>query len=630
MADKDKLLKEADIIPGRNGGNTITTSAGKSFISTVIAKLPFSTAIIDNITALNPKYEVFADLASDRTTRVNQQSIFRNDLEQENGLGGMFSDKNFQQFMYCNLDLDKVKRLNDYRKMSGYSTLADCLDEICDELFVEDKDGNIVNLNLDEETYSKMIREEIQKEWKKFVDLFEFKERGWSWAHQLLIDGEVFFENVISEEHPEYGIIGVLNIPAEIINPFYHNVQNDLIEGFALRRPHIDKRSQKMDKEELIVFQKKQLTYIHSGLWNEDRTMRLPYIENARRAYKQLSLIEDSIVIYRLVRAPERLAFHVDVGNMPPPKAEAYIKRLMQQYWAKKTYDTTTGRVTNVYDPQSMLDSYWFPKRQGTEGTRIERLEGGHNLGQLDDLLYFLRQLYKSMKVPVGRLNPEDTLKDGEGMTREELRFAKFLMRIQRQIALGMKESFITHLKLRNMWDAFHIKSKDLLINFNEPTMYLAMKQQQLFDLKYNNFNNLCQNEGISNSYAQKKYLDMSDDDMAANREWRRKDAALQWELEQILASGPNWKDQLQAMQDVQAGMEASGAGGGGGTPPEFGPSPETPEGETPPETGEGTEAGGRRVEPAVTAPGPTQTGGAQAAVPSGGGSALPTPPPTK
>jgi len=607
----------ADIISGYRG-NTITTSAGKSFINTVIAKLPFSYSIIENVTALNPKYETFASLASDRSTRTNQQSIFRNELENENGIGGMVSDRNFQQFMYCNLDLDKVKRLSDYRKMSGYSTLADCLDEICDELFVEDKDEKIVNLKLPDEAYSKMIKEEIQKEWEKFSDLFEFKDRGWSWAHQLLIDGEVFFENVISEEHPEYGVIGVLNIPAEMINPFYHNVQNDLIEGFALRRPVVNKRTQKMDKEELIIFQKNQITYINSGLWNEDRTMRLPFIENARRAYKQLSLIEDSIVIYRLVRAPERLAFHVDVGNMPPPRAEAYIKRLMQQYWAKKTYDTTTGRITNVYDPQSMLDSYWFPKRQGTEGTTIQRLEGGHNLGQLDDLMYFLRQLYKSMRVPVGRLNPEDTLKDGDGMPREELRFAKFLMRIQKQIALGIKDGFITHLKLRNMWSSYKLKSKDIHVLFNLPTMYLAMKQQQLFDLKYNNFNNLSQNEGISNSYAQKKYLELSDEEMAANREWRRKDNAFQWELEQILANGPGWKSQIQAMQQVGADLAASGGGGGGGpsTPPDFG---------TAPTTGE-TAEGGEKVTPQPTNQTPNAAG--TPAAPANTGSALPGTPP--
>jgi len=611
----------SEAIPGYQGRNTVTSSAGKSFINTVIAKLPFSYAIIENITALNPKYEIFQDLASDRYSRVTQQSVFRSESEHDLGLGGMIVDKNFQSFMYANLDLDKVKRLQDYRRMSTYSTLADCLDEICDEMFVEDEDKKIVKLDINGE-FSPIIKDEIQKEWDKFIAIFDLKEKGWTLVRQLMIDGELFFENVISQNNPEYGIIGIVSVPTELINPFYKNVQNDLIEGFALRRPVVNRKTEKLDREELIIFNKNQVTYIHSGMWNEDRTIRLPYIENSRRAYKQLSLIEDSIVIYRLVRAPERLAFHVDVGNLSPPKAEAYIKRLMQQYWSKKTYDTTTGRVTNVYDPQSMLDSYWFPKRQGTEGTRVERLEGGHNLGQLDDLMYFLRLLYKSMKVPVGRLNPEDQLKDGEGMTREELRFAKYLIRIQRQFAWGIREAFVTHLKLRKLWESYKLKERSLDVLFNVPTMYLAMKQQQIFELLYNNFNNLSNNEGISNSFAQKKWLNLDDKEMAANREWRRKDAALQWELEQILTAGPNWKEQVQAVQQASAEMQGAGGGGAGGeTPPAFGPAAgaEGAEGEVP----EGAEAEG--AAPVTGAPAPAAAAGAAPA----GGTALPGTPPT-
>jgi len=595
----------AEGIPGYKG-STITTSAGKSFISTVIAKLPFSYQIIDNITSLNPKYEAFQDLASDRDSRIYQQSVFRADLEQEMGLGNVLVDKNFQQFMYANIDLDKVKRLQDYRKMSGYSTLADCLDEICDEVFFKDKDEEIVHLKIAEKAnYSKIIEEEIQKEWSKFIDIFELEKKGWSYVRQLLIDGEVFFENVISDAHPEYGIVGVVSLPSELINPFYKNVQNDIIEGFALRKPVVNKRSEKIDTEQLIIFQTNQVTYIQSGMWNEDRSIRMPFIENSRRAYKQLSLIEDSIIIYRLVRAPERLAFHVDVGNMSPPKAEAYIKRLMQQYWSKKTYDNSTGRVTNVYDPQSMLDAYWFPKRTGTEGTKIEQLQGGQNLGQLDDLFYFLRQLYKSMKVPTSRLNADDSVKNDQNMTYEELRFSKFLNRIQRCMASGIKDSFITHLKLRNMWDNYKIKERYLDIQFNESNLTLMMRQQQIFNLKYENFNNMSQNDGIANSYAQKYFLGLSDDEMAVNREWMRKDAAFKWEVEQIVANGPGWKQQAAAMQQVASEMGAGG--GGGGTPPEFGAAPE---GAGEAEGAEAPAAGG--------------------AAPAAGGSALPGSPPAE
>ena len=609
----------ADGIPG-GGRSTITSSAGKSFINTVMARLPFSYAMIDNITQLNPKYEVFQDLATDRASRVNQQSIFRANPEDEMGIGSVLVDKNFQRFMYANIDLDKVKRLQDYRRMSTYAELSDCLDEICDELLFEDTEGEYLNLKVTGE-FSKIIEDEINKEFKKFIDVFELKKKGWSYFRQFLIDGELFWENVISETHPEFGILGVVSVPTELINPFYNNVQNDLLEGFALRKPVVNKRTERSDKEELIIFEKNQVTYIHSGRWNEDSTMKLPYIENARRAYKQLSLVEDSIIIYRMVRAPERLVFNVDTGNMSAPKSEGYMRRLMQQYWSKKTYDTSTGRVTNVYDPQSYLDSYWFPKRAGTEGTKVDHLTSSVSLGQLDDLTYFLKKLYRSMKVPTGRLNADDAFKDGNDMTREEVRFGKFLKRVQLQFAEGLKNSFITHLKLRNMWENYKIKERYLEIQFNLSSSFLVMRQQQLFDVKYNNFNNLSQNESISHSFAQKKYLTLTDEEMAANREWRRKDAAFAWELDQILSSGPNWKEQYQATQAAAAEMEsgggASSGGGGGGastpeTPPEFGPSPT------------GAPAGAEGA-PATGQP----PAGAQGA-PAGGAAPAATPPPAK
>lgn len=586
------MANESYGIPGARS-NATTTSAGKSFINTVIARMPFSAQIIEDISRLNPKYEVFQDIAADREQRVNLQSVYRGSVEDQFGFGNLLADKNYQRFMYANLDTDKIRRIQDYRTMARYNVLADCLDEICDELLFEDEDKEYLKLELTKDYYSKIIEEEIQKEWHKFINLFEFREKGWEYWRRFLIDGELFFENVISETHPEYGIIGVVAIPTELINPFYDNVQNDLLKGFAMRRPMISQQGSKIDREALIILDRKQVTYMHSGLWNEDYSMKLPYIENARRAFKQLSLIEDSIVIHRLVRAPERLVFNVDVGNMPPPKIERYIQRLIQQYSTKKTFDTSTNRITNVYDPQSMLDSYFFPKRTGTDGTRVEQLQGGSNLGTLDDLNYFLRNLYKAMKVPTSRLNSDDAFKDGNESTREEIRFGKFLKRIQLQSSKGLKESFITHLKLRNLWDTYNIKTHTLNIRFNISSSFDAMRKQQFFDLKYNNFNNMSQNEGISNSFAQKKFLGLTDEEMAANREWKRRDAAMQWEIDSILSNGPNWKAALQATQAATAAMGAEtgepsmGGGGAPATPPEFGAPPPTPEGgEAPPEAG--------------------------------------------
>lgn len=588
-------------------GNAGTSSAGQSFISTLIARMPYTYKVLQNAIEANPKYELFNDLTSRKDQRLRQQSVLQGGTD--GGAGMMMIDKRYHQIMYADVDTDKVRRVMEYRKMAGYAELADCIEEIADESIVKNDQGEIAKLFIKGE-HDKIVVDLIQSEWEKFITNFDLENKGWEYIRQFLIEGELYFENVISETRPDYGIVGVVRVPTELINAVYDNLQNQMIQGYLLRKPIANpKRTMtNQTQEELIILDKNQVTYIHSGLWNEDRTIRLPYIENSRRAYKQLSLVEDSIIIYRLVRAPERLVFKVDVGNMPVPKAEEYIKKLMQQYWSKKNFDNSQGRIGNVYDPQSMLDAYWFTKRGQSEGTTVEQLAGGANLGQLDDLMYFVKKLYKSLKVPSSRLDPADPFKDGTEITREELRFARFIIRIQNQFAQGLKQSFITHLQLRekhkddpeseSIWEKFKLREHHINVEFNPPSYFATMREQQIFDLKSNNFTKLTAAELISNSFAQKYYLGLTDQQMAENREWLRKDAALSWEIQNIVSSGPNFRQQMRAMADLEAvgqGMippgGTPGAGtpsalpGGGEVPPEFGPGPQTPEEvKTPPE----------------------------------------------
>lgn len=587
---------------GTNGmgmGNAGTSSAGQSFISTLVARMPYTYRILQNAVEANPKYDIFSNLITRKDQRVQQQSILQ---QQDAGAGSILIDKRYHQIMYADVDTDKVRRIQDYRKMAAYAELADCIDEIADEAIVKNNEGDIVKLFVRGD-HDKIVEEAIQSEWKKFVQVYDLESKGWELVRRFLVEGELYFENVISQNRPDYGIIGIVSVPTELINPVYDNIQNQLIQGFLLRKPMLNpKRTMTTQtQEELIVLDKNQVTYIHSGLWNEDRTIRLPYIENSRRAYKQLSLIEDSIVIYRLVRAPERLVFKIDVGNMPVPKAEEYVKKLMQQYWARKNFDSSGGgRVTNVYDPQSMLDAYFFTKRGNSTGTEVTQLQGGANLGELNDLMYFVKKLYKSLKVPVTRLDPQDPFKDGTEITREELRFARFIIRIQQQLAQGLKASFVTHMKLRDkqdddkesksLWSKFNLREHHLYVEFNMPSTFAVLREQQIFDIKVNNFTRLVNNELMSQSFGQKYYLGLTDEQMGENREWLRKDAALSWEVQQIVANGPGFRKNLQAeaeMAQIAGGMSGGGGGGGetalpGGpeefkpeVPPEFGPGPQ-------------------------------------------------------
>lgn len=576
----------------------------------MMQRVPFTSTVKGWLSKSNPKYDTFDELVPKRDDRLENQSVTYSDPNRKNSsasavISRVMNDSSFSQYMYKSFDADKVRRMQDYRRMSMNSELSDAIDEICDECIVyNSEDNTVIKFDLRGE-YNRDIKKEISKEWRRFVQFFDLEHKGWEYFRNFLTDGELYFENIISNNRPDYGILGVMSMPTELCSPIYENVQNENIKAFILKKRIMDVANNNTMKEIPVVLDKNQVTYMNSGKWNLDRSVRMPYIEAARRAYKQLTLIEDSIIIYRLVRAPERLVFKVDVGNLPVPQAEQYMKRIMNEYWNKRSFDPEKG-IGNSYNPQSMLDAYWFPKRNGGQGSDVSVLQGGQNLGQLEDLMYFVKKLYKSLKVPTTRIEGSDTVKDGTEITREELKFAKFIERIQAQVAKGIKASFITHLKLRGLWDKHDLKELDLSLKFNTPTSFAIMREQQIFDVKYNNYSNLAAQEGISESFAQRYYLDWDDAKMSENREWMRKDAELFWEIEQIRTMGPDFYNQDSLMGDAEADIAggAGGSGGGaGGMPPAFGPTPDDSVGSPPPPPDGGNPSDGGTPPPGTPPP---------------------------
>jgi hypothetical protein len=567
---------------------------GRGFISSILSKLPYAD-IVQDANENNPKYELFHRLTKNRETKIMKQSVITGPyVNNENDFvaNAFSSDKGYHQYIYAQMDTDKARRLSEYRRMAAFAEVSDCLDEICDEFINKDDNNNVISLKWN--NFNKLEAEEkseIEKEFFKFIKIYELEKNGWGYCRAWLTEGEVFWENVVHEEKKDLGIVGVLRIPGELINPVYDNIQNVVINNFIFQKPIDPQNNNSMQypptnratvnpvnslQQQLLTLEGKQITYVHSSIWNEDFTTRVPFLENCRRAYKQVSLLEDSIIIYRMVRAPERLKFKIDVGNMPPHKAEATIKQMMQAYRARKTYDGSSSKpgAANIYEPLSMLDDFWFAKKTGETGSDVEMMQGGANISEIADLLYFVKKLYRALKVPESRLSPETTFADGAQILREELRFAKFILRIQHHFAQGFKQAFITHLKLRNWWKDYKLNESFFDFEFTPPSSYFAIRQQQMFDLKYTNFNNLSQNESMSKTYCQRYYLGLSDDKISENMEWRRKDEALKWELSQIQQFGPNWREHMEAMAQAgqQLGAEGGGpvdlgGGGGGGSP---------------------------------------------------------------
>lgn len=558
-------------------------------LSNIIQNMtPYSVKdMVDLIEIDNPKFKDFYTKGSRRDEILVRHSLSQgNPYGVDRGLPAFGSDPDFNSFMYANIDPDKIKRLREYRLIAAYDIVSTALDEICDEFIVKNSRGEIFNVEIsDDKKLGKQAVKTIRDEFKKFIKYFEFDYRGWEYCRNILIDGELFFEHIIHEDRKELGILGVVSIPSESMDPIYNNVQNLLIKGFLLRKQIYDPKTKQAKEIQPIIFDKNQVTYFHYREWDERKIFRISLMEKVRRIYKQLSMIEDSFIIHRISRAPEKLVFNVDTGNMPPAQQGRYIQQLAQRFWSKKTYDSKQGAV-NMFNPQSALDAFWFPKRTGSDGVQVTPLTSSMTLGDTPDLDWFIKKLYKTMNVPSGRMASDTGFSDGAEITREELHFARFIIRLQEMFSLTIKHSFITHLKLRGWWDEYELGDYDLRIYMNEPTHFNKLRNQQIFEIESNNFSAMAQNPLISETLAQKMYLGWTDEQILANREHLRRDAKLMWELTQIESLGPNWRKIEEGMTNDAAesfdpggglgGPPVSGLAGDSGPTPDFGPPPST------------------------------------------------------
>jgi len=540
-------------------------------------RIPYNYSVLDTDESKNTKYKYFQKVGMRRPEALAKNSVTLNNPYNNTAFSAIERDKSFGDIMYASASENKPGRLRDYRTMAAFSEIADALDEICDETINCDENDEIVILKFKNTSLESDKKDELQSEWYKYIEHYDLHNNGWQYFRQFFIEGELYFEQIIHEEYANEGVLGIVNMPADLIDPVFSNIQNMVVKGYLYQKPIFDPNDpKKVERYEPIPLEQNQVVYINNASYNETKEFIIPFVENCRRAYRQLSMIEDAIVIHRMVHAPLRFVFNVDVGTLPVPQAEAYLRKLQSQYWSSKTFDADQGDIVKKYSPQSTLDSYWFAKRQGQEPTTVSEIGGTPGLGELNDLMFFIKKLYRSLKVPTSRLDPEDSFRDGTDILREELKFATMVMRQQKKFASGLKRGFITHLKLRKMFEEYDLTEQHINVIFNAPSNFYDLRNNQKMELKVNSYNNLMSTQKVSDTYAKKKVLGWKDKDILSDRELRRKDAELEWELQQIMALGPNWKEQLlqQAQGMPEAGGDLGGAGGmggSGGMPPAFG-----------------------------------------------------------
>ena len=418
---------------------------------------------------------------------------------------------------------NKLKHLNEYREMAMFPEVAEALDEIGDEGIVHDDQGDVVSLQFEDEKLSKNANKvkNIQKEFDYIVnDVLNFNNNAFNLFRKFYVEAELFGEMVINPKSPKQGIKRVVLLPSETVYPQYDEYHN--IEKYIQK---VDGGANKQTGQAKVVeFSPKQIAYINSGIFGSDKAIPLSFIERAKIAYRQLKWMEDALVIYRIVRAPERRVFTIDVGNLPKKKAEQYMKDIIRRYKQKKIYNPATGEVDVGKQVLSMIEDYWLPKRADGSGPSVDVLSGGTNLGEIDDVLYFVKKLYKALKVPTKRLEEGEATyshsgKDGE-ISREEIKFAKYVYRVRNRFMDYLRQIFFTHLKLTGLWKQYKLDENSLKLIFNEDNEWRESKKlanwRERLDI-YREMKEYAPEDAkpvFSDEYLLKEILKLSDDDI--------------------------------------------------------------------------------------------------------------------
>ncbi len=334
---------------------------------------------------------------------------------------------------------NEMDLINRYRQMSLFPEAELAVDDIINEAIVADREEAPVSINLENINLSPDIKQKITENFHDIVKLLRFRDTGYDTFKRWYVDGRLYYHIIIDQENPKKGILELRPIDALKIkkvrqvlppkDPSQPTMMPRTEEYFAFNEGGMDG----LKGGEVVRIAPDSIAYCHSGLLSEDRKMVLSYLHKAIKPLNQLRMIEDAVVIYRISRAPERRIFYIDVGNLPKMKAEQYLRDIMTRYKNKMVYDAGTGEIRDDRKHQSMLEDYWLPRREGGRGTEITTLPGGENLGELADIEYFQRKLFKSLNVPSSRLDQESGFMLGRAqeISRDEVKFTRFIERLR-------------------------------------------------------------------------------------------------------------------------------------------------------------------------------------------------------
>lgn len=431
------------------------------------------------------------------------------------------------------VDMDGVVRneielITRYREMAMQPELETAIDEVVNEAIVMEDSGKSVDINMDELKVSEGIKKKIRAEFDHILKLLNFGNMGHDIFRRWYIDGRIFYHLIVDEKKPLNGIQEVRYIDPRRIRKI-REIEKTMDKSSGIE---IIKKSQEyyMYNDRGVIGTQSanmgakialdSIVNVNSGLMDAKRAMVLSYLHKAIKPLNQLRMMEDATVIYRISRAPERRIFYIDVGDMPTIKAEQYLRDIMTKYRNKLVYDSNTGEIKDDRKFMSMLEDIWLPRREGSQGTQIDTLRGGENLGKMEDVEYFQQKLYNSLGVPVSRLIPQQGFSLGRSneITRDELKFAKFIQRLRSKFSSLFDDLLRVQLVLKKVCteEEWQYIKEDIWYDFFKDNNFNELKEAELIANRIQTLNFVDPYVGryYSKEWVQKNILQLTDEDI--------------------------------------------------------------------------------------------------------------------
>ena len=431
---------------------------------------------------------------------------------------------------------DLIRR---YRDIAQQPECDSAIEDIINEGIVSNEKDQAVSIELDRLLYPKKIKDRIREEFDTVLQLLDFDTKGHDIFRRWYVDGRLHYHKVIDTKNPKKGVQELRYIDPRKIkkvketkktagrNSSAEMVNN--VQHYYLYSP----KGMRAGATEGIKIHADSITYVPSGLIDQNKGHVLSHLHKAIKPVNQLRMIEDALVIYRISRAPERRIFYIDVGNLPKIKAEQYLKDVMNRYRNKLVYDASTGEIRDDRNHMSMLEDFWLPRREGGRGTEITTLPGGSNLGEIDDITYFQRKLYRSLNVPISRMEAEQGFSIGRSteITRDELKFTKFVQRLRKKFTPLFTDILKTQLVLKGiitLEDWSNIK-EHIQYDFLQDGHFAELKQAELLENQINALGSIESYIGTfySKKWVQKNVLRMTDAEIDEMQKDINKEAGL-------------------------------------------------------------------------------------------------------